>query len=187
MSRLNSKYFHVIIEKYDKLNDKTILSKDLEDVLKALPGVEEYAFILHNQDKTREHYHVNIVLETSHQVDTVLYSLASDLLINVKCIGIHAINEDTMYSRQRYLIHMDDIDKYQYDVSSVYTNRLDNFYSCLGGINPYVITIELIYELCKKYSSLSQVYNTIGLRKSNTYRNIIRDIWNETLSHTSIK
>lgn len=182
MSKLNSIYFHCIIEKYDKVNDKEVTEKELMSCLCELPSLVEWSFILHDKDHTREHYHLNLMLKTAHQADSVLHSLASDLLINVNCIGIKSLNSDAFYQKQRYLIHLDNKEKYQYDLKLVKSSRYDNFYMCIDGYNPYTLDIVYLKKLCKSCENLSQVYANLGLQVSNTYRWIIKDIWSEVVN-----
>lgn len=180
MSKLNSKFFHIIIEQYDKLNDKQITTTNIQKVLEDLPSMKEYAFILHDKDKgKRPHYHINLMLENPHLGDTILYTLASDLLCNVKIITISSINPNSYFQRQRYLTHLDDVDKYQYDKAEVFTNSNHNYFLSCNNVNPYALNIDNIYDICSKAKSLSSVYAIIGLKDSNTYAKIIRDIYYE--------
>lgn len=181
MSKLNSKAFHLIIEKFDKLNNREVTFTKLLECLEDMTAIEEYSFILHGEDKTRPHYHINLLLASPHQADSVLFSIASDLMINVNCIGIKSINLEALYRYQRYLIHKDNSDKFQYESDEVMTNNHVNYERCLLGINPYVLSVEYITYLCKSRDSIIEVYSILGLKNSTTYRHVIRDIWNSVV------
>ena len=117
--------------KYYELQDlylENINKNDLEEILLSNQDVKEYYFILHDKDikeKTNElkkpHYHCCIGYEDygRYTIDKVR-EYFKPLNTHIKAI--------TSFKKFiRYLIHLDDKSKYQYDLNDVITNNQDKY------------------------------------------------------------
>ena len=80
----------------------------------------------------------------------------------------------------QYLIHKNDPDKYQYDVSQIMTNSedVDVYLSVVQNVFNY----EAVCACLVRSKCLSQVAHTIGFSKYHAYRNVIRDLFEDYLN-----
>ena len=179
-----SSYFHIVLEKFDKLNNKEISELELNNYLRNNDVVQFYAFILHDKDVNvsgeieRPHYHIVVVLKNPYSSKTVLNDIVSKLFINRSCVGTRKIFDFVLMCQ--YLIHKNDKDKYQYDLLDIWSNDVDELFSILyDGTSQYDMDINYLIELVHCSNTLRDVYKTLGLKKSRTYRSIIVDLWKE--------
>lgn len=124
-------------------NFTIVLYPEDETHIKALKTIEKqfnYAYILHDKDiwekdqinektgqmehkkgdKKKEHYHVLITFENARSEKTI-----QEIIENEK---IH-IEKSSFYEMARYLIHLDNPNKYQYKIQDIKTNiykRIEN-------------------------------------------------------------
>ena len=147
-----------MIEKLNQRSDKfTIVLNDSENLNQWLfrnahyivnkiitsydVGVSYVACIMHDKDideetnhrKTR-HYHVVLELDSICRVGTCLKWLSNLFHCNENQITIDKCTSLAMQSR--YLLHMDDFDKYQYDKFDVATNNQARF-------NDYLLLVKI--------------------------------------------
>lgn len=176
--------WNLVIEEYDKLNDIHIKSDVLNDYLKNNESIVFYAFILHDNDieedgsTKRKHYHLVIHLNNPYSKTTILNDIASKLFINKECISAR-VCKDIVLSTQ-YLIHMNDKDKYQYQVLEIWTNDTNEEFKMLyDSVSSYDIDIDYLIELVNKSHDLSTIYKELGLKRARTYRGIIMDLWKD--------
>lgn len=118
-------------------------------VLLSYLNVEEYAFILHDKDMDdngeikKAHYHLYLKLTSKKRIST----LYNDI---VRILGKEATqpfliqNLTNERSFQRYLIHADDLDKYQYSLTEIVSN-LD-----LSNLLEIEMTDTEFVKLCRK-------------------------------------
>lgn len=179
-----SSSFHLVIEEYDKLNNKHISDIQLNNYLKSNESIIFYAFVLHDNDVNesgeveRKHYHCVIKLNNPYSKTTIIKDIAKTLLINDYCIGSRKIRDFVLMVQ--YLIHKNDKDKYQYDLLDIWTSDTNEVMKILyDGVSSYDLDIDYLCELVRCSSTLSQVYKTLGLSKSRTYRSIINDLWKD--------
>lgn len=177
---MNSKYFHCIIEYYDKANLKYITHQDILKCVSNMPNIKEYSFILHDkdlkndEDLIRPHYHINLIFDNQgYEEFTILHKFASYLLINVNCIGVKATNSNKMYEYVRYLIHYDNLEKYQYKIDDILTNNKYNVNRCLNGFNPYIIDICYLVDLINSSDNIINVFGVLGMKFTNQYYKVI--------------
>ena len=178
-----SKFFHLVIEEYDKLNDKHIEDIELNNYLKDNECVQFYAFIKHDKDvnengNERVHYHVVIVLKSEYSKTTIINDIASKLMINKNCVGSRRVIDFVLMVQ--YLIHQNDKDKYQYDLLDIWSNDTNEVMKVLfEGVSSFDIDIDMIIQLVKNSDSLATIYKELGIKKVRTYRSIIIDLWKE--------
>lgn len=137
------------------------------------------AVIKHDQDTNEHgdlvtvHYHCVLQVPSIMRLQTMLNLLVDLFKCNVNQITIDKCNSIVMQSR--YLIHFDDVDKYQYDASSVATNNIDFFNRCLKYIKTIVCIDDLI-SVVKAYPNLLELMSVLGFENYRKYRIVIRDI-----------
>lgn len=118
------KYFDylLIIEAFDEKNSKNILPFQLRDTFLNFKNLVSFSFILHDNDKTRNHYHVVLRLSSPLNFRTILNKVKNNLLISVDIISVRKCID--YESSILYLVHFFESDKYQYGVNAVYTTDL---------------------------------------------------------------
>ena len=95
-------------------------SYDIKQVLFNIKSNKYYAFILHNKDEDNKgqikkpHYHIIIRLDNASTIEALSNKLGvpSNYIQNIK-------NERAYI---RYLIHFDDVDKYQYQLEDMHAH-----------------------------------------------------------------
>ena len=174
-----SRTYHLVIEEYDKENDKHLTLEDLQKCCNEDLKIKFYAFIKHDKDvDVRVHYHIVLLLNQTYSKSTIIHSFASSLLCNVDIISCRKIK--SFVGSINYLIHKGIEDKYQYNYFDIYTNDDNELNSCmLLGASTYELDIDYLYQLCKHYDSLSDIYKCLGLELSKKYRSLILDMYNE--------
>ena len=106
----------------------------------------------HNAKTT--HYHVVLCLNSRYRVGTILEKI-KDSIIGINENQIQIDKCSSVSAQSRYLIHLDDRDKYQYDESDVVTNnreQLNYYLKEVVAIND----INDLIEICAQYPSLNQ-------------------------------
>lgn len=176
-----SRLFTLVVEEFDKANNKHILWKDLKKYLDSEDYVNYYAFILHNKDfddngeEKRPHFH--IVLETirPYAKGSILTDMAKELLVARECISIRAY--DSCKLAVQYLVHKNDQDKAQYDIlevcSSDETRTIDYIDNDIEADD---LDIKDLCEICYNAKNIIDVYRTIGINNAKKYRWIIIDL-----------
>jgi len=179
-----SNQFHLVIEEYDKLNDKHITESDIKDYLESNESIVFYCFILHDSDTkddgtlVRKHYHIVVQLNNSYSKSTLVNDIVAKLFVNRAIVSSRKI-KDFVLSVQ-YLIHKNDKDKYQYAIFDIWTNDTNEEFKILyESVSSYEIDIDYLITLVNKSSDLSSIYKELGLKKARTYRGIIMDLWKD--------
>jgi len=179
-----SSTYHIVVEEFDKLNNKHITELDLNNYLKNEMRVAFYSFIKHDSDvdgegnKERTHYHIVVALNTSYAKSTILNGFANGLSCNVDIVSARKVK--SFVKSVQYLIHKNDKDKFQYDYLDIWTNDVNELNMCLYmSASSYEVDIDYLFELVKRSSSLSEIYKELGLQKSKQYRSLIFDMYKE--------
>lgn len=168
--------------------NKRISKNDLISWLKN--NCELYSLIVHDKDTDSTgvlvpiHYHIVCRLLKRTRITTSLNNIVSTL----KLTNSHGIEIDKVISyvgSLQYLIHKNDIDKFQYNVTDIITNMDINELKTLidSDIKDNVINFDSVYRLCIQSSTLLDVIRSVGFTKYHIYRNTILDIW-KTLKNT---
>lgn len=173
--------FKLVIEQFDKLNNKIINFSDIVYWLEHLHNdiVEFYALVLHDKTEDRlPHYHLVVQFDRKFCCNTVLNDLSKYIMCNVNCISI--MLSSNLCSDIQYLTHefvQDKADKYDYDF--ILTNDEKKLHDLYNGVNDEIISIEYIVYLCEKYNSLIEVYAQLGIQWSQKYWRVIDNIYRE--------
>lgn len=112
----------LIIEAFDEKNSKKIWPFQLRDTFLNFKNLVSFSFILHDNDNTRNHYHVVLRLSSPLNFRTILNKVKNNLLISIDIISVRKCID--YESSILYLIHYFESDKYQYAVDNVYTTDL---------------------------------------------------------------
>lgn len=118
------KYFDylLIIEAFDEKNSKNICLFQLRDTFLNFKNLVSFSFILHDNDNTRDHYHVVLRLSSPLNFRTILNKVKNNLLVSLDIISVRKCID--YESSILYLVHFFESDKYQYAVNDVYTTDL---------------------------------------------------------------
>lgn len=172
------KNYNVIIQYDDLKNNKVVKENDLIKYLET--NTCFYAFILHDKDvietgevKTK-HYHIVLQLQDRKRKQTLLNDLARILNVEKNIISIDELIN--LNGSIRYLIHQDDINKYQYSREEILTNNIKKVNYAID-ININDLTAEELIRAVKEmnYNKL-RVMQYIGLELYKKYRLVINDI-----------
>lgn len=180
-----SKIFNLVLEEYDKLNDKHVSNVDIYNYLSDNDtNIEFFAFVLHDKDTNnegvieRKHYHLFIKLVNSISKNTILKDIAKNLMVNVNCISVEVSRN--IVSSIQYLIHRNDKTKFQYDILDIWSNDYADLVSILNnGVSSYSLDIDYLINLIHESKSLTSVYRKLGMSQVRIYRPIINDLWKE--------
>lgn len=112
----------LIIEEFDEKNSKHIESFQLRDTFLNFKNLVSFSFILHDNDNTRNHYHVVLRLSSPLNFRTILNKVKNNLLISIDIISVRKCID--YESSILYLVHFFESDKFQYAVNNVYTTDL---------------------------------------------------------------
>lgn len=169
------------------LNDNELnLLKNSNYILRKILTIDPLmycAVIMHDKDYDEDikqfktiHYHVVMQLNGYCRVATLLNKLTSMFCINYNQISIEKCNSVCMQTR--YLIHLDDFDKYQYSKYDIQTNNQKLCYKYIDEIKR-VDSIDDLIRLCKTHHNLFDLMSAIGMDNYKKYRLIINDIRRE--------
>ena len=179
--------FKLIIEYYDKANDKTITRDDLTELLDSLP-LDYYAFILHDSDTLpdlslkRKHYHIVLRTIDSTNKRVVIGWFANYLGVNrniISCLPSSDIIHDV-----RYLCHLDEQNKFVYQFNLVRSSNPSITVAMLlndltnDKLVPFQqFNIDYLISIIKNSKTLCDVYSMIGLSRSKQYAYLINSMW----------
>lgn len=112
--------------------------EELKEMLELVEEIEYYAFILHDKDineETKEikkpHYHciidINCNVKESQRRKLRILEILRPIIYNK--LDIQGIRNENTFTR--YLIHLDNKEKYQYDRKEIITNNIDRLETAL--------------------------------------------------------
>lgn len=171
------KFYKVVIEKFDHANNKQITTNDIDNLLQELKDyIRFYAYILHDQEDTRLHYHLVLVFYNEVGNKKILTEISKILQCNINCISVR-VSRDLVHDT-RYLTHKDNTSKHKYLDSEVVTsNFVDYDDLTIKQINPYKLDFNSLYAICKENrSNIIAIYDFIGLNNAVKYKRVIEDI-----------
>lgn len=125
--------------------------KEIEEVLKANTNIIKWAYILHDKDDQKPHYHIDINYKETTKCSTIMNAFGVKINQLARPVG-------TWKSMIKYLTHQNAPEKYQYDVKNVVSNF------------PYEeeikTDVERIFDVCNRIIkgeiSRKQAYCEIG-------------------------
>lgn len=122
----------------------------------------KYYYCLHNKDSNengelkKPHYHLVVKLENAVAIQSILNCLSNDDNIKQALQNNLSIVKSVKGSI-RYLIHHDDKDKYQYDMSDIITN--DRNYMYYFNDNTIVENFSLVLSIIKENKNINCMYD----------------------------
>lgn len=142
-----------------------------------------YCHILHDKDYDKNgiakfpHIHCVLFNAPRKRLSTYINEISDYLKINPFAIQIEkAVNLEGCI---QYLIHKNDIEKWQYTVDEIHTNidkkDLDLFLNTENGC----ITFDRLFQIIRHSKNKTEVIDKIGLSYYRMYRSVIIDIWND--------
>lgn len=146
----------------------------------------EYAFISHKEDKDPItgviipiHYHIVLnAKDKRKRLSTHLEDLRSFMGFKDNN-GIEIDKYRSYESALQYLIHKNDPQKTQHDISEIITNIDKDELKTLLTIDTAVMSFELVLSIIKRSNNIVDVIRSLGLSNYQRYRATIWDIWQE--------
>lgn len=145
-----------------------------------------WAYATHDKDLDDDgtpkgtHVHIKFILNTDKRprLSTTLNELCRELDFPKDAFTIDHM--ESVAKSIQYLIHKNDLDKYQYDEDAIHTNlNQKELNTYLYAENDEITTDSLIDVCCKNYRSKIAILKSIGLRYYSKYRGVIADICDE--------
>ena len=140
----------------------------------------EFAFILHDLDTAEDgtlktpHIHIYAKFQKVKRLGTFLNDLARALEINPLAISVEKCV--SMESSVQYLIHKNDLEKYQYSMQEIVTNIPREELALLLDRPVEAFNVDFIIESWKASSNQAEFVKRIGLERYRLYRNVIQDL-----------
>lgn len=180
MKDYQSRFYSIVLEKYDQEKKNEIINNSLENALKAICDL--YAFINHDKDTKdngepeREHIQAYIELKNRSYAKTLLKRLSYLLNINENRIGLRTRKRDDRIANIQYLIHLNDPEKHQYAPFEIITNNRELIDGIL--VNEITeLTAKSLLEIINRHKrDKRKIMLEIGLKQYNKYFRIIQDI-----------
>lgn len=131
----------------------------------------EFSAILHDKDNAEQpHWHVCILFKNARTFETMQNTFK----------GAHIEVMESKYNCFRYLLHLDDKDKFQYDIKEVFERGNNTEYYIEHDEYIKLDTESLIEHI--KNGEVRTFYDAVmvfGLKQCTTYRNSINQILEE--------
>lgn len=181
MSTLNTKttQFNIIISLKD-VNIEIIKNKLLTYLSNYLCS---YAFILHNNDYNKDgmiktpHIHLIIYNGPRKRMSTMINELSDYINVNPFAISIEKVV--SLEGCIQYLLHKNDIEKWQYNINEIITNIEKKELELLLNSENGSLTFDRLFQIIRHSKNKTEVIEKIGLSYYRMYRGIIGDIWND--------
>ena len=145
-----------------------------------LLSIHFIACIKHDSDLDEEtqhvktvHYHLVISLYNNCRLSTMLNILSDLFKCNVNQISIEKCND--LIASTRYLIHLEDFEKYPYDRNDIVTNDTGLLKDYLEYVDKIKDAKDLI-AIVRQFPNLLDLIAHIGLDNYKKYRTAIHDI-----------
>lgn len=176
-----TRQFIVIIEKMDYETARFI---DQDEITKMLDEIAiNYYFILHdkdiNNDKgeiVRPHYHLVFTTAKRVRLGTILNRISK--ILNIAKLGITIDIAFNYNYHIRYLMHLDDKEKYAYDPNLITTNDEKGLEYAQRSKTDKIDT-ETLIESCNQTNSRIALMRLIGIGNYITFYRAIDDIYKE--------
>lgn len=143
------------------------------------------ACIMHDKDEDEHgnlktiHYHLVIQLAAQCRLKTFINFVCELFKCNENQVSIEKCSSLEMQTR--YLVHLDDFDKYQYDANDIVSNDDKFVKKCMSYIKT-ISCIDDLISICNEYkNSLLKLMSVIGYENYKKYRVVISDIRREIL------
>lgn len=168
MANFNSGKNIAVVIQLQQADKEKVLSR-LKDNTSKIFGLATFAYILHDKDKldTGEikgnHIHLLMHAETAKSSNNWIAHFSDLLGVEKSAVSVEMLGSEKQMLR--YLLHLDDPVKHQYDRSEVITNMQEACKKAWEASTGYVTspTIEQLQEAIKQgYTGL---YNLVGFRE----------------------
>lgn len=145
----------------------------IEKAIKKTLSINDYYYLIkHDRDiqedgtPKRTHYHLVLDLQKKHSKTAYLEELSNALDFHKEAISIDPLI--SIEAQVRYLIHIDDPQKHQYNDFEIRTN--DNKYQ------KYILGLEMwLIDTMKHCNNMAQFTDRVGLDLAQRYRAIAKD------------
>lgn len=169
---------NIVIRK-NKSIDKGLLQRFCEE------RYNVYAFIEHKGDISvitgeveSVHYHIVAKAKAKQRISTILNDIQSFFGFENQ-FGIQVEPYKSLEGSLQYLIHRNDKDKTQHDISEVIHNfNKDEFVTLMTTEND-TLTIDRLIVLINQSDTMTQLFRSIGLGYAKMYLYVIKEIWKE--------
>lgn len=126
-----------------------------------------------------EHYHLVVSLGANCRVGTFLNYIVDTFHCNENQVTIEKCSSIEMQTR--YLIHLDEIDKWRYDEADVVSNDTEQLHKYMTMV-PVICDIDDLIKICTTHkNNLLKLMSAIGYENYKKYRVVIADIRREIL------
>lgn len=128
----------------------------------------EYSAILHDKDNEEQpHYHVCLLFKNARTFEQ----------LQKKFVGAHIEIMESKYKTFRYLLHLDDTDKFQYDISEVF-QRGNNVQYYIQHDEYIKLDTESVLENIQNgtITNILDAVKVFGIKQTNMYRNILKEL-----------
>lgn len=140
-----------------------------------------FAMIIHDKDtdengelKTK-HIHLLLLSPKRHQLQYYLFRLCE--IFDCFPVNVSVLVSESVTNDLQYLIHKNDITKYQYDKKDIIHNfNTDYLHGELETQNDGTLNAKQLIAIIKQSRSRLEVMDRIGLSRYVLYRNAIKDI-----------
>jgi hypothetical protein len=171
-----------IVVTYNGESQKPASYGDMKNFLNQL-GLQYWA-ILHDSDVDdngilkKPHWHIVLSMPRGKRLKTLLNDIKNGLTLDdINQVSIRDCV--TLNGAVRYLIHLDDSDKYQYSSDLVLTNDLSTFNAFTHTYNNGSVDSKSLIQLLVNSNTLLDVCNSLGFTVFNQYHGSIVALWNE--------
>lgn len=179
LSQRSSAFTIVLNDDFDGL-----ILRDVHYVYRSLMVAELplvfIACIKHEKDLSDDghlktpHYHIVLVFSGSYRVGTILKKIM-DVFNGLNENQISIDKCSSVSAQTRYLIHLDDFDKYQYDSVDIETNNRGQVEYYLKEVHKIVDVNDLI-TVVREYRNLTELIRVLGIENYKKYRMVIKDL-----------
>lgn len=182
--REQAKEWCIVLQKQDYKQNIELDKPYVLEHLNAL-SIPYYAFILHDkfsvvEENEKEHFHIVLGYEKVFDKSTILNMLTVGLGVSSECISIDKCG--SIRSQVRYLIHLDQPEKYQFESSEITTNNIDRTTEYLHDyLEP---STTMISKWLENGASRVELFNLIGLKNYQAFTSVINSLTSTyTLEH----
>lgn len=145
---------------------------------------DKYAYIMHEKDINLEgvvegvHYHLVITLNKVQRLSTTLTSLCEWLEFD-NPFGIEIDKTNNLEGSIQYLIHKNDKQKTQHELSEVVHNwAVSEMLTIMNSeATNGALTIERVKAICQECDNIVDVIEAVGFGRYHLYRPVIQDIF----------
>lgn len=170
-----------VVIQLTKDNEKEVLTR-LKAKASLLFGLGRFAHILHDKDvleaneKKGNHIHLVLLAEKAMSSNNWLKHFSELLGVEISAVSVEMLGSEK--KMLRYLRHLDDPNKHQYDASEVITNMPDRCKAAWEASSGFVTnpTLEQLETAAKQ--GARGLYNLVGMNGFNKAMKVL-----ETISH----